>query len=61
MTDEILEKLKTNGLRITYKNKYMQYDDNKTWVVMGNRIHENPFVLCCHPDFNHAFNILLHG
>jgi len=59
MTDEILEKLKTNGLRITYRDKYMQYDDNDNWVVLKGT--KPDYILLCHPDLHLALDILLHG
>jgi hypothetical protein len=62
--EEILEKLSTHGIRITYdkKNHWMSHDDNNTWVVNGKTYAgEPPHVLYCGYSWHDAFNVLLHG
>lgn len=55
----MLENFKQHGVRITYENKYMYYDD--TWIVKEKRHDGTSYFLFGNNNFEDAFDVLLNG
>jgi hypothetical protein len=61
MTDETLENFKQHGIKITFKTRWLYWDEN-TWVVTGLRYPREPRSVLYHGlSYHDAFNVLLNG